>query len=97
MAATKRNAMRIEEARQKIRTTQLINRLQDHALGKVDMSSTQVKSVEVLLRKSLPDLATVELTGKDGGPVEIADVSPIETARRLAFLLGKGLRAQEGT
>lgn len=97
MAATKRNAMRIEEARQKIRTTQLINRLQDHALGKVDMSSTQVKSVEVLLRKSLPDLATVELTGKDGGAIEVRDTSPVESARRIAFVLGAGLRAQEGT
>lgn len=95
MAATKRNAMRIEEARQKIRTTQLINRLQDHALGKVDMSSTQVKSVEVLLRKALPDLATVEMTGRDGGAIEVRDTSPVESARRIAFVLGKALRAQE--
>jgi hypothetical protein len=70
MAATRRNAMLIAEAREKIRTTQLINRLQDHALGEIDMSQTQVRAVEILLRKSVPDLATVTLQGDDeGGPV----------------------------
>lgn len=70
MAATKRNAMLIEEAREKIRTTQLINRLQDHALGKVDMSPTQVRAVEVLLKKRVPDLATTTIQGdEDGGAV----------------------------
>ena len=53
MAATKRNAMNIEEARKKIQTTQLVNRLQDHALGKIDLSQTQVRALEILLRKSI--------------------------------------------
>ena len=69
MAATKRNAMLIEEAREKIRTTQLINRLQDHALNKVDMSPTQVRAVEVLLRKRIPDLAAVTLSGDADSPL----------------------------
>jgi hypothetical protein len=57
MAATKRNAMLIAEARQKIQTSQLINRLQDHALGKVEMSKSQVSATAILLRKTLPDLS----------------------------------------
>lgn len=36
----------------------------------------------------------VELTGKDGGPVETADKSPVESARAIAFALAMGLRAQ---
>jgi len=36
----------------------------------------------------------VELTGKDGGPVEMSDISPIEAARRIAFALAKGQRAK---
>lgn len=36
----------------------------------------------------------VEHTGKDGGPIEVEDVSDKEIARRVAFLLMKG--AQEG-
>lgn len=60
MAATKRNAMLIEEARGKIQTTQLINRLQNHALGTIEMSPTQVRAVEILLKKKLPDLVSAE-------------------------------------
>jgi hypothetical protein len=66
MAKTKRNAMLIEEARSKIQTTQLINRLQNHALGKIDLSPTQVRSVEILLKKKIPDLQAVTLAGHDG-------------------------------
>ena len=72
MAATKRNSMLIEEAREKIKTTQLINRLQDHALGDVEMSPTQVRAVEVLLKKRVPDLTSVAMSGgHDGEPMEI--------------------------
>lgn len=60
MATTKRNAMLIEEARGKIRTTQLINRLQNHAFGRNKMTNTQVRSVEILLRKVIPDLTSVD-------------------------------------
>jgi len=71
MAATKRNAMLIEEARKKIQTTQLINRLQDHAHGKCEMSQTQVRAVEILLKKSVPDLSSVALSGDgEGGPID---------------------------
>lgn len=34
-----------------------------------------------------PRLAAMEHTGKGGGPIETADVSMIEAARRIAFLL----------
>lgn len=71
MATTKRNAMLIEEARSKIKTTQLINRLQDHAFDKNEMSATQIKAVEILLRKSVPDLQSMALTGEAGGPLVI--------------------------
>lgn len=35
-----------------------------------------------------------EVTGKDGGPVEIKDRSPNDVARRIAFLLIKGLKPE---
>lgn len=56
MATTKRNAMWIEQTRQKVQASQLINRLQDHVLGTVELSSTQVRAAEILLKKTLPDL-----------------------------------------
>lgn len=72
MAATKRNAMNIAEAREKIRTTQLVKRLENHAFGEVEMSNTQVTAALGILKKALPDLANVAHTGEDGkGPVEL--------------------------
>lgn len=35
-------------------------------------------------------LSATEVTGKDGGPVEVKDVSGLELARRIAFLLTAG-------
>ena len=43
------------EARNKIRTTQLINRLQKHAFGKSELTSTQIQATRILLDKVLPD------------------------------------------
>ncbi len=40
--------------------------------------------------------AKVEVSGKDGGPIETRELSPLEAARRLAFAWEKGLRALEG-
>ena len=60
-----------DEVRAKIQASQLINVLTDHALGVSDeLSPTRLKAIEILLRKSLPDLSAVEMTGADGGPVE---------------------------
>lgn len=74
MAATKRNPMRIAEVREKIQTTQLINRLQDHILNDLDMSKSQVSAALGLLRKTLPDLSVQQLTGKDDGPIQLTTV-----------------------
>ena len=37
-----------------------------------------------------------EHTGKDGGPIETVELSPLEAARRIIFALEKGLREQQG-
>lgn len=55
-----------ENVRSKIQTSQLINRLQDHALGIVELTATQIKAIEVLIRKTLPDLSATELSGNVG-------------------------------
>jgi hypothetical protein len=60
-----------DEVRAKIQASQLINVLQNHALGKTEeLSASRLKAIEILLRKSVPDLSAVELTGANGGPVE---------------------------
>jgi hypothetical protein len=51
------------EVRERIKTSMLINRLTNHALGKLKLEASQVRAIEILLRKSLPDLQAVELSG----------------------------------
>jgi hypothetical protein len=46
-----------DEVREKIRASQLVNRLESHVLGEVDMTSTQVTAALGLLRKCVPDLS----------------------------------------
>lgn len=62
-----------EKTRAKIQTSQLINRLTDHIL-ETDrdrlMSASQVTAALGLIKKTLPDLQSTELTGADGGPVQ---------------------------
>lgn len=49
-----------EDVRRKIQSSQLINRLTDHVHGKVELTPTQVRAAEILLRKCVPDLSSVE-------------------------------------
>ena len=56
-----------EKTKEKIRTTQLVNRLQQYVfgendhLGKVpDLSQGQIKAIQILLDKSLPSMSSVD-------------------------------------
>ncbi len=60
--------------RDKIQATQLVNRLENHALGDVELSRTQIKAIEILLKKALPDLSAVEHSGDDENPVTVKGV-----------------------
>lgn len=51
----------MQKTRDKIRATAIVKRLQDHVLGEVEMSATQVRAAEGLLKKILPDLSSVEM------------------------------------
>jgi len=61
MAARTRRIAIDENTRAKIQTTQLLNRLTNHALGEVELSTTQVRAIEILLKKVLPDLQSLEV------------------------------------
>ncbi len=61
-----------DEVRTKIQASQLINVLQNHALGKTEeLSMTRMKAIEILLRKSIPDLSAVTLSGDEDHPVGV--------------------------
>ncbi len=53
-----------DRTREKIQTTNLVLALQEHAMGKRKMGPTQIRAAEILLRKTIPDLAQIEYTGE---------------------------------
>jgi len=57
--------------RAKIQATQLINRLQRHALGKVDMDASEVSAAKILLDKTIPNLHSTELKSQGGLKLEV--------------------------
>lgn len=72
-----------ERTRAAIQTTQLVKRLQSFALGvpddagnEVDMDANRLRAVEILLRKTLPDLSSIQVGGDQDNPINI--ISRIE-------------------
>ena len=59
------------EHRLKIQKSNILNVLLQHVDGKRDMSATQVAAGLGLLKKVLPDLQSVELSGNADSPVEV--------------------------
>ena len=87
MAARNRISPQQEErVRAAIRSTCLVKRLQLFALSEPDpqsgkvvqMSQAQVHAAMGLLRKTTPDLSSVEMAGSGGGPlvIEIRKLAP---------------------
>ena len=77
MAANRRKPYP-QVARDRINTGILLNRLQDHVVGKAEMSSTQVQAAKVLLNKTLPDLQAVQHSGPNEGPIPVVNGTPAE-------------------
>lgn len=71
MAGRPMGKLHQDDVRKKIQASQLINVLQDHALtGEGDMSPTRMKAIEILLRKSVPDLSAVTISGDKENPLQ---------------------------
>lgn len=61
-----------DNVRKRIQASQMVNRLIDFASGKegVDISKERLRAIEILLKKVLPDLSSIQLTGDAENPVE---------------------------
>ena len=65
------NKLHQEDVRKKIQVSQLLNVLQNHALGiSEDLSPTRMKAIEILLRKSMPDMASITISGDSDQPLQ---------------------------
>lgn len=61
-----------DEVRKKIQTSQLINRLTEHALSAEPiMDASQVQAARALIDKVLPNQKHIEHSGEGGGPLQI--------------------------
>lgn len=61
-----------QETRDKIKASQLINRLQKHVdAEKPLLDASQVNAAKALLNKVLPDLKAVEMTGEGGEALKV--------------------------
>ena len=63
--AVRLNKRHGDMVRTKIQTSQLLNRLADHAFGKIDLEANQIRSIEILLNKALPNLQAVAVANID--------------------------------
>ena len=72
MAAHRHSPRLTEEWRARIKTGVLLNNLQSYADGKRDMSRGQVAAALGLLKKTLPDLSSTEISGRDGIPLQVS-------------------------
>jgi hypothetical protein len=59
------------EHRVKIQNSNILNALIEHVEGKREMSASQVSAGIALLKKVLPDLASIEHSGPDGGSIVV--------------------------
>lgn len=73
---------RAETWRDKIRIAQIINRLNDCAEGKLEMTQTQLKASLALMSKVLPDLSASDNTTRS------ETVNPAELLERARKLMG---------
>lgn len=81
--AERLNRRHQDMVRAKIRSSWIISRLQKHLDGKIELSKTQVQSASILLSKSLGNAPQItELTGLDGGPLEV--IQKVERVLRRA-------------
>ena len=60
-----------DDIRKKIQSSNLVNRLMQHIDGDIELSSTQLKAIEMLLDRSVAKLQTIQHTGEDGGAIQI--------------------------
>ena len=71
--AARKNLQHSDRTRERIRTSMLLNRLESFVEGKCDLNAAQVSAALGLIKKTLPDLAAVDMNANVSGQV-VAEV-----------------------
>ena len=82
-----------EEWREKIKTSLLINRLGECAFGNVEMTSQQIKAAEILLKKVIPDLKSIDMTSDI--TLNKSNIKELSDDELHAIATGSGERASD--
>ena len=93
-----RNGMRHERAREAIKITKLVQKLQKNALGELvkPMTPSQIRSAEIILRKALPDLSAATIDVNDYR-TEAREFSDAELAAIIDNSGGAGIDEEAGS
>ena len=70
MAARINKPLHNEQTKRRIQASQLLNRLDSFANGKLEMTQAQVLAAKIAIGKSIPDLKSIEYSGNDERPVQ---------------------------
>jgi hypothetical protein len=85
--AARKQLFHPDDVKAKIQTSQLINRLTEHALSELPiMDASQVNAAKILIGKVLPDVKAVEHSGELNLRHSLTDMSDEELA---AIAVGK--------
>lgn len=69
-SAIKKPPRRVQDdIRSKIQAGNLINRLEKHINGEITLENSQIKSIEILLDRSIPKLSAIEHSGNNEQPI----------------------------
>jgi hypothetical protein len=89
MAARKLRPYHVESTRAKIQVGVLVDLLHKHADGRDcenPMTATRLKAAEILLKKAVPDISSVEWTGELSGELKVKhDLSKLSTKELAAM------------
>ena len=55
-----------ESSKKAIQTTKIVQRLQKHGDGGLDLTASQIKAYDILLRKTLPDMRSDQVEINEG-------------------------------
>ena len=80
--AARLNRMHSEQVRAKIQASVLIDRLQKHVEGELELTPSQITAAQVLLDRSVPKLSQIQHVGdNDSDPIRTENKWTVELVR----------------
>lgn len=89
MAARKRRLALSESWKDNIRAGVLAQRLYAHANGEIELSNTQIKAADILLKKLIPDLGRTEISADPNNPPNLGLTVTFVAANAAASAVGQ--------